>query len=126
VVVNRKTPDAFIARHSAELKQMHTLMSNELGAAAAVSWHTAKPQIFLYNTEGEANYGLNYPDAQYRRVTLDNVGQWIIDARKAGSVGVIMRVKGEGEDHELERLPSDAKRYEQGGLVILVYAQTPS
>lgn len=124
-VVNRKTPDAFIAQHSAELKQLNTLMSNELGAAAAVAWHTAKPEIFLYNTEGEANYGLNYPDTQYRRVTLDNVGQWIIDARKAGSVGVIMRVKGEGEDHELNRLPTDAKRYEQGGLVILVYAQTP-
>jgi 4-amino-4-deoxy-L-arabinose transferase len=125
-VVNRKTPDAFIAQHSAELKQMNTLMANELGAAAAMSWHTARPQIFLYNTEGEANYGLNYPDTQYRRVTLDNVGQWIIDARKAGSVGVIMRVKGEGEDHELERLPTDAKRYEHGGLVILIYEQKPS
>lgn len=125
-LVNRKTPDTFIAQHSAELQQMNSLMANELGAAAALAWHTARPEIFLYNTEGEANYGLNYPDTQYRRVGLDNVSQWVTDARKAGSVGVVMRLRGEGEDHELDRLPSDAKRYQQGGLVILIFAQTPS
>jgi 4-amino-4-deoxy-L-arabinose transferase len=48
------------------------------------------------------------------------------DARKTGSVGVVMRVKGDDELHEIELLPKDAKRYEQGNIVILIFAQSPS
>ena len=124
-VVNRKTPDAFISDHLGELEQMHTLMSNELGAAAALAWHTSRPQIYLYNTGGETNYGLDYPDATYRRIDFEAVGPWLREARKAGSVGIVMRLSGHIPDVEMDRLPPDAKRYEQGGLVILLYAQTP-
>ena len=47
-------------------------------------------------------------------------------ARRTGSVGVVMRVKGEQELSELELLPKDGKRYEQGNLVILIFPQVPS
>ncbi|MNW04845.1 hypothetical protein D3C71_2010010 [compost metagenome] len=45
------------------------------------------------------------------------------DARQQGSVGVVMRVKGEEELRELEQLPKEGKRYEQGNLVILIIPQ---
>jgi 4-amino-4-deoxy-L-arabinose transferase len=124
-VVNRKTPDTFIAAHTEELRQLHRLVSNDLGAAAALAWHTARPEIFLYNTEGEANYGLDYPDAQHRRIRFEDIAAWLAEARRSGSVGVLMRVRNDN-DVELSRLPGDfVRRYQQGGLVVLVYEQSP-
>lgn len=43
------------------------------------------------------------------------------DARRQGSVGVVMRVNSTEEVHEVELLPIDGKRYEQGGLTILIF-----
>lgn len=123
-VVNNKTPDAFIARHTHELNKTQSLLSNELGAASALAWHIGHPDITLYNTGGETRYGLQYPDAQGRMVTIDQVGAWLAEARKTGSVGVVMRVKGQDEQEELAVLPTDATRYEAGTIVILIYPQT--
>ena len=68
-------------------------------------------------------YGLAYPDSLKQRVDPDQVQQWMHDARQQGSVGVVMRVKGEEELRELEQLPKEGKRYEQGNLVILIIPQ---
>lgn len=46
--------------------------------------------------------------------------------RQSGSVGVVMRIKGADELRELEQLPRDGKRYEQGNIVILIFAQEAS
>lgn len=43
------------------------------------------------------------------------------DARRHGSVGVVMRVNSTEEVREVELLPIDGKRYEQGGLTILIF-----
>ncbi|WP_213876328.1 lipid IV(A) 4-amino-4-deoxy-L-arabinosyltransferase [Pseudomonas sp. dw_358] len=123
-VVDNKTPDTFIAQHTAELKNTPVLMSNELGAASALSWHTGNSQIILYNTGGETRYGLAYPDAQGRAVTKEEVGPWLAAARRKSSVGVVMRVKGEDEQAELDELPAASRRYEAGSIVILIYDQT--
>ena len=48
------------------------------------------------------------------------------DARQSGSVGVVMRIKGDDELREIERLPKDGKRYEQGNIVILIFPQEAS
>ena len=45
------------------------------------------------------------------------------EARQSASVGVVMRVKGDGELQEIERLPKDGKHHEQGNLVILIFPQ---
>jgi 4-amino-4-deoxy-L-arabinose transferase len=123
-VVNNKTPDAFIARHSAELAQAHALLSNELGTASALAWHIGNPQITLYNTGGETRYGLQYPDVQGRWVNTYGVLPWLAQARRQGSVGVVMRVKGEDEQEELALLPPSSRRVEAGSIVILFYDQT--
>ncbi|PMZ55314.1 4-amino-4-deoxy-L-arabinose lipid A transferase, partial [Pseudomonas sp. GW247-3R2A] len=70
--------------------------------------------------------GLAYPDSVQQRVDPDQVQQWMRNARQSGSVGVVMRVKGEDELQEIERLPKDGKRYEQGNLVILIFPQGAS
>ncbi|MGE8146696.1 lipid IV(A) 4-amino-4-deoxy-L-arabinosyltransferase [Pseudomonas frederiksbergensis] len=119
-VVSNKTPDQFILEHAQELSQTSQLMSNDLGAASALAWRLQRPQVALYNTVGELKYGLNFPESRNRRITLDKVQQWMRDARKQGSVGVVMRVKGDDELQEVDLLPKEGKRYEQGNLVILI------
>lgn len=120
-VVASKMPDTFIAAHLDELRQSDRLLSNDLGAASALAWRLNRPDIDLYNIVGEVKYGIGYPDARHRQVDLDEVRQWMTQARKLGSVGVVMRVNSTEEVHEVELLPIDGKRYEQGNLTILIF-----
>ncbi|MGH8345883.1 MAG: lipid IV(A) 4-amino-4-deoxy-L-arabinosyltransferase [Pseudomonas sp.] len=122
-VVANKTPDQFILDHAQELGQSARLLSNDLGAASALSWRVKRPEVAFFNTIGELKYGLAYPDSLKQRVDPDQVQQWMHDARQLGSVGVVMRVKGEEELRELDQLPKEGKRYEQGNLVILIIPQ---
>ncbi|MBM6442103.1 MULTISPECIES: lipid IV(A) 4-amino-4-deoxy-L-arabinosyltransferase [Pseudomonas] len=122
-VVANKTPDQFILDHAQELSQSTSLLSNDLGAASALAWRTKRPDVSFYNTVGELKYGLAYPDSLKQRVNSDQIQQWMLEARQQGSVGVVMRVKGDDELHELEQLPKEGKRYEQGNLVILIIPQ---
>ena len=122
-VVANKMPDQFVLEHARELGETASLLSNDLGAASALAWRLKRPDVALYNTIGELKYGLAYPDGVSQRVDPDRVQQWMHDARQRGSVGVLMRVKGEDELHEIDRLPKDGKRYEQGNLVILIFPQ---
>ncbi|RON02537.1 lipid IV(A) 4-amino-4-deoxy-L-arabinosyltransferase [Pseudomonas brassicacearum] len=123
-VVYNKMPDQFVLQHIDELSQTKSLLSNDLGAASALAWRLQRPEVALYNTIGEVKYGLDYPDAAARRVDTDHVQQWMSEARKTGPVGVVMRVKGDDEVHELDLLPKDGKRYEQGNMVILIIPQS--
>ncbi len=46
------------------------------------------------------------------------------EARKQGSVGVVMRVKGTAEMEEIGLLPPDGKRYNKGDREIIIFPQT--
>ncbi len=122
-VVYNKTPDQFIIDHLPELQPATALLSNDLGAASALSWRLGRPDVTLYNTIGEVKYGLAYPDAAHHKVNTAHVQQWMSEARQKGSVGVVMRVKGDDEIAEVALLPTDGQRYEQGNLVILIFPQ---
>ncbi|WP_297843382.1 lipid IV(A) 4-amino-4-deoxy-L-arabinosyltransferase [Pseudomonas sp.] len=124
--VFNKTPDGFIARHAAALSQSKRLLSNDLGAASALSWRIRRPDIALYNTMGEVKYGLTYPDAAERKVDLAGVQQWMTMARSEGQVGVVLRVNSQDDQDEVELLPKDGQRYEEGNIVILIFAQSAS
>lgn len=124
-IVSSQMPDQFIAEHLQELSQTTSLLSNELGSASALAWRLGRPEVDLYQTIGELKYGLAYPDAAHRKVDLDNVQQWMTQARKQGSVAVVMRVNNAEEAHEVELLPLDGKRYERGNAVILIFPQSP-
>ena len=123
-IVHNKMPDQFINEHIEELKQTTKLLSNDLGAASALAWSLKRPEVELFNTAGELKYGLTYPDSVNRLVDTKSVQQWMTDALKQGSVGVIMRVKNVEEIQEVELLPVGGKRYEQGNLVILIFPQS--
>lgn len=123
-IVNSKMPDQFIAEHLEALSQTSSLLSNDLGAASALSWRLKRPQVDLFNTIGELKYGLEDPAMESRKVTMDSVGQWMTEARKKGAVGVVMRVNSVQEVQEVELLPIDGKRYQRGNLEILIFPQS--
>ena len=122
-VIHNKMPDQFILEHMDELSQAKTLLSNDLGAASALSWRLRRPDVTLYNTQGEVKYGLTYDDAKGKTISLADIGQWMTEARRHGPVGVVMRVKDSDESDEMDHLPKDAKRYDEGNMVILIFPQ---
>ena len=123
-IVQSKMPDQFIVEHLDALSQTRSLLSNDLGAAAALSWRLQQPQVGLYNTIGELKYGLEDPAMASRIVTKESVAQWMSEARKKGAVGVVMRVNSVQEVQEVALLPVDGKRYQRGNLEILIFPQT--
>jgi 4-amino-4-deoxy-L-arabinose transferase len=120
-IVDSKMPDQFIAEHQQALSETTSLLSNDLGAASALSWRLQRPQVDLLNTVGELKYGLDNPAMASRKVDFDKVGQWMTEARKKGSVGVVMRVNSTQEVEETERLPVDGKHYQRGNLQIYIF-----
>ena len=122
-VVYNKTPDQFIIDHIDELQPTVALLSNDLGAASALSWRLKRPDITLYNTSGEVKYGLAYADTAHRLVDRNAIQAWMAQTRRTGAVGVVMRVNSAGEKEELALLPADGKRYAQGKIVILIFPQ---
>lgn len=122
-VVYNKTPDQFIVDHGEELKPSIALLSNDLGAAAALSWRLKRPDIALYNTSGEVKYGLAYADTAHRLVDRNQIQAWMAENRRSGAVGVVMRVNSQDERDELALLPPDGKQYAQGNIVILIFPQ---
>ncbi|CZT29010.1 lipid IV(A) 4-amino-4-deoxy-L-arabinosyltransferase [Pseudomonas cerasi] len=125
-VINNKTPDPFVVRHQVELADCTHLLSNDLGAASALAWRLKRPDVALFNTWGELEYGLAYPDVQGREVRLQDIDAWMKNARSQGRVGVIMRGKSDEELKELESLPKDGQRYDEGNLAILIYEKSVS
>ncbi len=120
-IVDSKMPDQFIAEHQQALSETTSLLSNDLGAASALSWRLQRPQVDLLNTVGELKYGLDDPAMASRKVDFDKVGQWMTEARKKGSVGVVMRVNNTQEVEETERLPVDGTHYQRGNLQIYIF-----
>lgn len=120
-ITDSETPDTFAAQHLEQLRQTDTLASNELGAASGLAWHTARPHITLYDVTGEAQYGLDYPDAAERLVSLDTINPWLASQREHGSVALLLRVHSDSEKRELALLPTDATRYDRGEMTLLFY-----
>ncbi|MFP3847657.1 lipid IV(A) 4-amino-4-deoxy-L-arabinosyltransferase [Pseudomonas sp. W5-01] len=123
-VVHNKTPDQFVLAHQAQLAASTHLLSNDLGAASALAWRLNRTDVSFFNTWNELDYGLGYPDVTGREVTLKGIDEWMTQARREGQVGVVMRGRSDEELRELELLPKDAKRYDEGNLIILIYGKS--
>jgi len=123
-VVHNKTPDQFVLAHQAQLAASTHLLSNDLGAASALAWRLNRTDVSFFNTWNELDYGLAYPDATGREVTLKRINTWMTKARSEGQVGVVMRGRTDEELRELELLPKDAERYDEGNLIILIYGKS--
>lgn len=124
-IADNEMPDQFVLEHLEELQQTQALLSNELGNASAMAWRLKRPEVALYDTEGELRYGLQYAGSVHRKVGLDDVQTWLKEKRQHGSVGVLMRVNSTSEMREAGQLPPGGKRYYKGSLELIIYPQSP-
>jgi len=90
-----------------------------------LSWRLKRPEVTLYDTEGELRYGLQYAGSVHRKIELDQVQDWLNEARQHGSVGVLLRVSSTSEMREAGQLPLGGKRYSKGYLQLIIYPQLP-
>jgi len=125
VIADNEMPDTFVSEHQQVLQQTHALLSNDLSLAAALAWRLQRPEVELYDTQGELRYGLQYAGSAQRKVDLEQVQAWLKDARQHGSVGVLMRVSSTSEMREAGQLPPGGKRYYKGDLELILYPQAP-
>ncbi|OIN45829.1 4-amino-4-deoxy-L-arabinose lipid A transferase [Pseudomonas azotoformans] len=124
-IADNEMPDQFVLEHLEELQQTQALLSNELGSASALAWRLKRPEVSLYDTEGELRYGLQYAGSVHRKVELDEVQAWLKNARQQGSVGVLLRVNSTSEMREAGQLPPGGKRYYKGYLELIIYPKLP-
>ena len=124
-VTDNEMPDQFVLEHLDELKQTTALLSNELESASALAWRLQRPEVGLYETEGELRYGLQYPDTVQRKISLDQVQGWLKDARQKGSVGVLVRAGSSSEMRQVGQLPPGGTRYNKGYLQLIIYPKLP-
>lgn len=124
-IADNEMPDQFVLEHLEELQQTQALLSNELGNASALAWRLKRPEVALYDTEGELRYGLQYAGSVHRKVELEEVQAWLKEQRQLGSVGVLMRVNSTSEMREAGQLPPGGKRYYKGSLELIIYSKSP-
>ncbi len=124
-VTDNEMPDQFVLEHLDELKQTSALLSNELESASALAWRLQRPEVGLYETEGELRYGLQYPDSVQRKISLEQVQGWLKDARQKGSVGVLVRAGSSSEMRQVGQLPPGGTRYDKGYLQLIIYPKLP-
>lgn len=120
-----KTPQLFIQQHEQELSSSTSLLANDLGAASSLAWTLKRKDIVFYDTEGELQYGLSYPEGEARKVDLNTVQAWMDQARRKGSVGVLIRGDGDAEKREIGLLPKDGKVFTQGNITLLLFERAP-
>ncbi|NWC75511.1 lipid IV(A) 4-amino-4-deoxy-L-arabinosyltransferase [Pseudomonas sp. P7759] len=124
-IADNEMPDQFVLEHLEQLQQTKALLSNELGNASALAWRLKRPEVALYDTEGELRYGLQYAGSVHRKVELEAVQAWLKEQRQLGSVGVLMRVNSTSEMREAGQLPPGGKRYYKGSLELIIYPKSP-
>ncbi len=124
-IADNEMPDQFVLEHLDELQQTHALLANALENASALAWRLKRPEVALYATEGELRYGLQYAGSVQRKVAPEAVQAWLTEARRHGSVGVLMRINSTSEMREAGQLPPGGKRYSKGYLQLIVYPPLP-
>ena len=121
--VYSKLPEIFIKQNHASLSRAKTLLSDDVGVAAALAWELKRTDIDLFNNKGELKYGLSYPDVQHRFVTQSGFPAWLKQARKKGSVALFLRTRNRAI---VKQLPPADKVVERGFFVLLIYQGKPS
>lgn len=117
-----KQPQRFVSTISQRLASSHFILADNPGVASAAAWHLQRSDIGFYDTKGELEYGLSYPDAQSRFVSQADFGGWLADHGRTGSVSLLLLVDSVHSDIG-EDVPVPDAVYRQGRLVCLYYSQ---
>ena len=116
-----KEPQRFVREHLAEIEDCRFIMANTAGLAPAVAWETRRSDIFLTDSPGELEYGVNYPDARGRLVKEKDIDAWVAQMREEGQVALLMRLEKKIE--LLDELTPPDKLEAAAPFYLLIYKQ---
>ncbi|WP_036769834.1 lipid IV(A) 4-amino-4-deoxy-L-arabinosyltransferase [Photorhabdus australis] len=120
--INSKLPQNFINLHRQELEGSRYILSESVGLATSAAWEMKRSDIYMLERWGELEYGLNYPDSQYRRISYKDFPQWLEKARKEGRVSVLLHLYKNEELPDLPKADQVSRNYR---FVIMVYEKRP-
>jgi len=118
-----KQPQRFVAVISKQLATSRFILADNPGIASAAAWQLQRSDIGFYDSKGELEYGLGYPDAQSRFVSRADFAGWLAPHRREGSVSLLLLMDSVHSDID-EDVPVPDAVYRQGRLVCLYYSQT--
>ncbi|HIE5390637.1 TPA: lipid IV(A) 4-amino-4-deoxy-L-arabinosyltransferase [Enterobacter cancerogenus] len=119
-VVDSKQPQSLVDTVRVPLEESKFVLANSVGVAAGLAWELNRNDIILYGQGGELKYGLNYPDAQGRFVSEEDLAQWLEVHRQQGRVSLVILLS-KNDDLERAKLPKPDNLYVQGRLAYLQY-----
>ncbi|ORM79322.1 4-amino-4-deoxy-L-arabinose lipid A transferase, partial [Pantoea deleyi] len=117
-----KQPQNFVSVTGDRLAASRFILADNPGVASAAAWHLHRSDIGFYDSKGELEYGLSYPDAQSRFVSATDFSRWLAAHRQLGSVSLLLLVDSVHSDID-EEVPVPDAVYRQGRLVSLYYSQ---
>ncbi|MDE1186354.1 MAG: lipid IV(A) 4-amino-4-deoxy-L-arabinosyltransferase [Pantoea sp.] len=123
-VRDSKQPQSFMNVVAGQLADSRYILANGPGVASAVAWQVQRSDIFLYDQQGEVEYGLHYPDAQQRYVSADAFANWLAEHRQHGKVSLVLMMSSVNADPD-PGLPKPDYVYRQGRLVYYGYNSLP-
>ncbi|MDE9557484.1 lipid IV(A) 4-amino-4-deoxy-L-arabinosyltransferase [Xenorhabdus bovienii] len=115
--IDSKLPQNFIRQNVQELTDSKYILSEAVGLGAAVAWELKRSDIYMFDRTGELEYGLAYPDSQYRYVAQEKFPAWLEKARKEGQVAIVFLLSSKGGLPELPK-PDLVRRSDRFVLVI--------
>ncbi|WP_092509370.1 lipid IV(A) 4-amino-4-deoxy-L-arabinosyltransferase [Xenorhabdus mauleonii] len=120
--INSKLPQNFIRQNETELANSKYIFTQSVGVGAAIAWELKRDDIYMFDRTGELEYGLSYPDSQYKYVTQEEFPEWLAKARKNGQVSMVFLLSSKGELPDLPK-PDLVRRDHR--FVLVIYKKQP-
>ena len=120
-----KMPGRFLREHAGLVDARATVFSDER-AFRAVCWYLGRSDIVMAGRAGELSYGLSYPDAAGRMMTVSEMVDLIRSAERTTDVAVIVSsttVRRWVEQGLLADLPIPTHNGEADGYVVAVFGR---
>ncbi|WP_241573512.1 lipid IV(A) 4-amino-4-deoxy-L-arabinosyltransferase [Rosenbergiella nectarea] len=113
-----KTPQLFMQQNIDALQSSQFILSNDVGIAAGIAWQLKRSDVMMLKNRGELAYGLSYPDAQHKFVSLADFPAWLAAHRTAGTVSLFLKVEN-NQPHQ--SLPAADQVIQQGRIMLIQY-----
>lgn len=120
--INRKAPEAFL-RQFADRVPPEAAVVTDNNLVHLVCWVYKRHDVYLLDSRGELEYGLSYPDARERLLTVDTFNELIRQHAPEGPV-VLIAEKRDLEKYWKGRIPEPGFRAENEKFFIATF-RTP-
>lgn len=123
-IQHSKQPQVFLQSISGWLRNSDYILSDNPGISSAIAWITKRSDILAFDDKGELQYGLSYPDAAQRYVSIHDFGPWLRDKRQRGSVLLVIRLAA--DDEIPDTLPRATRSLRNDRMLALFYEAEPA